>query len=69
MSVREQPPCHNCTDDRHCGCHGTCGKYLKWRKELDEENAKIYAARTKEKAADEVLIKSAIKTAKRNRKR
>lgn len=39
-------PCKDCTD-RHEYCHGTCERYLKWKKENDditaEANVKYHA--------------------------
>lgn len=37
-------PCKGC-DERTVTCHGTCEKYLAWRKDLDEKNRKICEAK------------------------
>lgn len=38
--MKPNAPCHNCPD-RELGCHATCEKYISYKKELDEINAKI----------------------------
>ena len=35
-------PCKDCSD-RHSLCHSTCEKYITWKKEHDELQAKIRA--------------------------
>lgn len=37
-------PCKGC-EERHYLCHSTCEKYITWRKEYDELQAKIKAER------------------------
>lgn len=37
-------PCSACKD-RQLGCHDKCVKYLSWRKELDNHNAKVRQAK------------------------
>lgn len=37
-------PCIEC-DDRHESCHSSCSHYKEWRKELDEEKARINKVR------------------------
>lgn len=40
-------PCLDC-DERYIGCHSDCPKYLEYRKKLDEENKKIFDAKSKQ---------------------
>lgn len=42
-------PCFNC-EDRKAGCHSVCEKYIAYRKELDEFNAKVAEAKNREYA-------------------
>ena len=42
-------PCLNCAD-RKAGCHSVCEKYITYRKELDEFNAKVAEAKNREYA-------------------
>lgn len=60
--------CYGCTD-RQVGCHSTCERYLKDRKEQDEHTLAEFEGRMKQFAggADLVLKKSAIKQSKKRR--
>lgn len=42
MSYETIAPCKGCKD-RYVGCHDKCDKYLAFRKQLDERNAKEHA--------------------------
>ena len=44
---RNDSPCNHCTI-RILGCHGSCKRYKKWRKEMDKERDMIYEAKQKE---------------------
>lgn len=42
-------PCKDCQDDRHIGCHGTCEKYIEWKKRQELHKANIEANRAQGK--------------------
>lgn len=68
MSMRKQPPCYGCMEHQ-CNCHSNCEAYLEWRKNYNEVRSKMKSAIHEKKAADEILIKGAIRTARRKGKR
>lgn len=49
-------PCHKC-GDRRIGCHGTCEKYLDWKK----EKAEVAEAKQKADAATPTLCREVVK--------
>lgn len=44
---KPQSPCYKCPD-RNPGCHATCDKYIKFRKDCDEYNQMIKDIKYKE---------------------
>ena len=56
-------PCYNC-ESRHPGCHGTCGPYKDWKKEVDEKRETIRKQKIRESEINERTILARIKRKK-----
>ena len=51
---KEKSGCYKCPD-RTPGCHGSCERYLAWKKELQERQAQMYREKMRGDAADGVI--------------
>lgn len=56
MRETAKTPCRDCKE-RVLGCHATCQKYIDWKKEVDEYNAKMYADKKARYIPEEFLYR------------
>lgn len=67
MDINSDCPCKECNPPtRTSTCHGTCSKYISWKKQRDEKNERIY--REKKALQDALSIGRKNSTMKRAKK-
>ena len=64
LAPKGKPPCENCSD-RFVGCHATCKKYTEWKDGWVKMRIEQHKAHNAEKAANDFLIKTAVRVMRR----
>lgn len=63
---RPQSPCKDC-GERTKGCHSVCGRYAKYKRQVEDVRAAIEAAYKPQEDAEDRLIKSILKFKRRGK--
>lgn len=66
-TLRPKPPCKNC-ENRHQGCHAKCSEYADFKRDFEQEKAKIKNVVEGEKIAKDFTISYILKCKERKRK-
>lgn len=61
--MSDKYPCLGCTK-RHVGCHADCKEYAERKKESQDKNAALHAAKSKDNLVSAYTVKVAQKTKK-----